>query len=171
MAAFSLLSELISYASCEPDALISVLQTHVGYTTYCLCVHVTTVKLSVFLCVHHSLCHWSLYHSFSLFLLLPTSPLPFPFGSFISTVCLPLPSLPPPPVPSPSFPSASVSRLSWSTLVDPVIDRAYYGFEVTEHLANALKQVEDEPTLNANKLFNDTFRPEGQMAKVIVFIT
>ena len=96
----------------------------------------------------------------------PTPPLPLPLP-YPSPSPTPTPTLfPLPPVPSPSPPPPPLHRLPWSTLLDPVIDRAYYGFKVTKHLAKALQLVKDEPTLKANKLFNDTFRPGGNLAKV-----
>ena len=104
MAAFSLLSELTSYASCKPDALISVLQTHVGYTRRVYYI------LFVFACDHcKAVCMCSLCAP----LFMPLVPLSFIFpipsppyhSPPLSFWFLHLYRLPSPPLPfSPSHP-------------------------------------------------------------------
>ena len=62
------------------------------------------------------------------------------------------------------------SRLEWSALVDPVIDKACNGFVVSPHLARALHFIKDEPLIANSTIFNDTFYKEGQLAKVHTYI-
>ena len=62
------------------------------------------------------------------------------------------------------------SRLEWSALVDPVIDKACNGFVVSPHLARALHFIKDEPLIVNSTIFNNTFYNGGQLAKVLTYV-
>ena len=62
------------------------------------------------------------------------------------------------------------SRLEWSALVDPVIDKACNGFVVSPHLARALHYIKDEPLIANSTIFKNTFYNNDQLAKVHMYV-